>query len=420
MIVAPSPLWSTYPFRTRQGVDPDPDYAAARATGSPVPVRIGTDGWAWLVTSLSQVRTVHTDPRFSRAAAAEHPIASEVGLAPPTGSLLALDGEDHARLRRLVTGAFSARRVERLRPKLRQQALKLLAACPDNGPVDLIAGYARPLSVHMIGDLLGVPTSDHEMFARLSTVVLSTVRGTEEEIGRARGELVSYLRNLLTYKSDTNDQDLLSDLARHRDHASPQELVMLSVAVLVAGHGTTCSGLASSLLLVLSDAPLAKRLRDRPETVGEVVEELLRFISIGAVGGFPRVATTDVEVGGVTVRKGDIVIAALNAANRDPDVFPDPDRIDPNRYHQPTGAPAAAAHMAFGAGPHHCIGAALARMELTEGLSVLLDTRPSARLVHDSTPHWSNSSLIRTLIDLPALLGRAASPQPRAVELARP
>ncbi|MDL5158597.1 cytochrome P450 [Actinomycetospora termitidis] len=396
---APVTACPGYPFPARDGVDPDPGYALARATGGPVPVTVAPGRWAWLVTSMADVRTVHGDPRFSRAAATDSPDVPAAGLAPPAGSLLALDPPDHTRVRRLVAGAFSARRIAALRPAVAATARELLADLPADRPVDLVARYARPLSVHVIGDLLGVPAADHDRFTGWADAFLSTA-ASSAEVGRARGELAGFVGELLGRKAREPQDDLLSHLAG--SGADPRETVMLAIAVLVAGHETTSNHLASSLLLVLSDPDVASSLRGRPEAVTTAVEELLRVVSLGAVGGFPRVALADVELSGVTVRAGETVIPALNAANRDPGSFDDPDRVDLARFAGVGGA----GHVAFGSGAHHCLGAALARLELATGIATVLDDRPAAALA-TADHRWNRDSLVRGLATLPVRLGPA-------------
>ncbi len=386
-----------YPFAARDGVDPDPQYAALR--GAPTPVVLSTGRAAWLVTRMADVRVVHTDARFSRAAAVSDLTLPTAGLSPPAGSLLALDPPDHGRVRRLVAGAFSARRTDALRPRVRAAAEELLAPLPADGTVDLVPAYTRALSVRVVGDLLGVPASDHEMFAGWSDALLSTTVGAPDRIGRLRGAVAGYLRDLIGRKAAEPADDLLSHLAAQRVD-DPRELIMLAMAVLVAGHETTSNLLGSALLLVLGDRELAAGLRADPDRVPLAVEELLRYVSLGSVGGFPRVATADVELGGASIRAGDVVVAALNAANRDPAEFPDPDRFDAGR--------GATAHVAFGAGPHFCLGASLARIELAEGISALLATRPRATPAAGAGSDWHQSSLVRGLAELPVRLGPSA------------
>jgi cytochrome P450 len=386
-----------YPFATRDGVDPDPGYIAAMATGGPVQVDIGGGHRAWLMTRMADVRQVHTDARFSRAAAAAADGAPTNGLAPPAGSLLSLDAPDHTRVRGLVAGAFSARRVAALAPRIAARAAELVAAFPGDEPVDLVSRYARPLSVGVIGDLLGVPPADHEQFTDWADAFLSTAGGPET--GRSRGALGGYVAQLLAAKAARPTGDLLSHLAT-QDGATRQELILLAVGVLVAGHETTSSHLASSLMLVLSDPAAAERLRGDRAAVSAAVEELLRTVSLGSVGGFPRMAVADVEVAGTVIREGDLVIAALNAANRDPAAFTEPDRMDLTRF-----AGSTAGHVGFGAGMHHCLGSALARLELAEGIAAVIEGRPQARPAQLDTQSWQRGSLVRGLVELPVLLG---------------
>jgi cytochrome P450 len=353
----------------------------------------------WLVTRYEDVRQVLIDPRFSRAAAAG-PDVPDTGLGQAsTGSILGLDPPEHTRLRRLVAGAFTARRVEALRPRV----VTLVDALIDDlltlpQPADLVENFSLPLPVQVICELLGVPAEDRHIFHGWSDTVLGDISADPKQIEEGFGQLAQYFGRLIAIKRAQPGDDLMTALIDARDaqdRLSEEELVRLGFTLLIAGHETTANQI-NMFLLTLHEYPgQLERLRGRPETIPQAVEELMRFAQLGAVGaGLPRVTTEPVELSGVRIPAGAAVIPVMTAANRDPAMVTDPDRLDLSRPQT--------AHLAFGAGVHHCLGAQLARMELQEALRGLLGRLPKMELI---TPVdelvFKDGMIVRSLRALP-------------------
>lgn len=353
----------------------------------------------WLVTSYAGVRQVLVDPRFSRAAASAPDVAQPGLAAIATESILGMDPPEHTRLRKLVARAFTARRVEQLRPRvadLVDQLLDGIETMPR--PVDLVEHFSLPLPVNVICELLGVPASDRHTFHSWSDAVMGDMNRDPAEMRAALERLAGYLGELIAAKRAAPTDDLMSALIAARDEQdrlSERELVMLGISLLVAGHETTANLINLFLLTLLHHPDELARLRRSPELVPGAVEELMRFVQLGDGGaGMPRVTTEAVEVDGVTIPAGAAVFPAILAANRDPEVFADPDRLDLSRPEVP--------HLGFGAGVHHCLGAQLARMELQEAMAGLLRRLPGIRIaVPANELTFKPGMVLRSLESLP-------------------
>lgn len=368
-------------------------YEAMRAPGMPR-VKMAHGEPAWLATRYADVRLVLGDKRFSRAAAAEHD-EPRMQAGRASGGILSMDPPDHTRLRTLVAKAFTVRRVEELRPRAREIATDLvkdmIAAGP---PVDLVDMFALSLPVAVICELLGVPVVDRPKFRVWSDNALSTSRLTAAEFVASREELRDYMRGLIADHRAHPRGDLISALIEARDEQdrlSELELVDLCNGILVAGHETTASQIPNFLVTLLDHPSALAKLRSDLSLIPGAVEELLRYVPLGAGGGFPRYATEDVQVGEVLVRKGEPVIVAIGAANRDGSRFDDPDGLH-------ISAPPEQ-HLGFGHGVHHCLGAALARMELQEALRALLTELPGLHVSGEIV--WKMEMLVRGPVHLP-------------------
>jgi cytochrome P450 len=365
----------SFPFPAPPSIfHPAPQLTRLQLTEPVCEVQLPDGKTAWLVTRFDDVRRVLIDPRFSRAEASK-PGVADTGLGQASaGSILGLDPPEHTRLRRLVAGAFTARRVEALRPRVTDLVERLIddmEALPQ--PVDLVENFSLPLPVQVICELLGVPAADRHLFHEWSDSVMGIADASAAEAGQER--LWQYFVELIERKRKDPADDLMSALIEARDNddrLTEDELVRMGLTLLVAGHETTANQI-NLFLLTLHEYPgQLARLQAKPEIIPEAVEELMRFVQLGEIGtGLPRVATTDVELGGVRIPAGAAVIPAMTIANRDPSVIPDANQLDLTR---PQGA-----HLAFGAGVHHCLGAQLARMELQEALGGLLRRLPSLR-----------------------------------------
>ncbi|MEY9891960.1 cytochrome P450 [Catenulispora sp. MAP5-51] len=387
-----------YPFDMTD-VEVSPMYTTLREQEPMSRVRLPYGEPAWLATRYADVKLVMADPRFSRSIAQ--------GLDQPrlrkelTGDgIMGMDPPDHTRLRKLVNKAFTARRVEQMRADIKSRCTRLIDAMVEKGqPADLCEDMARPLPVSVICDLLGVPFSDHHIFREWTEGLTndSTMNGyVLEEIGGALGE---YMSRLIAKRREEPTDDLLGALVYARDDGdklTEDELIAIAgPGLLTGGVETVSSGLPSFMFTLLADHPdQLALLRSRPELMPNAVEELLRYVPINTAAMFARYALEDVRFGDVVVRAGDPVMPALAAANRDPEVFQDPERLDITRQANP--------HMAFGHGPHHCIGAALARMELQESMTALLARFPDLHLAEGrEAVQWQFGVIVRGPVLLP-------------------
>jgi cytochrome P450 len=367
---------------------PTPLLAQLRADHPVAEVTLPDGSTGWLVTRYADVRQVLIDPRFSRAAA-EGSAASNNGIAIlAEDSLNAMDPPEHTRLRRLVAGAFTARRVEQLRPKVAALVDELLAdVAARPRPVDLVEHFSLPLPVRVICELLGVPAEDQHIFHAWSDTVMADASRDPAEIRAAMGELAQYFGKLIDDKRATPADDLMTALIAARDKGdrlTEKELVNLCFGLLIAGHETTANQINMFLLTLLHFPEEYERLAASPELIPQAVEELMRFVQLGDSGAnsMPRVTTEAV------------VLTSTTAANRDESVFADADRLDLSRE--------VTQHLGFGAGAHHCLGAQLARMELQEALSGLLRHLPGLHIaVPDSQLRFKSGMIVRSLETLP-------------------
>ena len=355
----------------------------------------------WLVSGYENVRQMLIDQRFSRA------LAVAPGRARPgfemfaAGSINGMDPPGHTRLRKLVASAFTARRVEALRPRVANIVSQLIDAMLGRPqPADLVAGFSLPLPAQVICEMLGVPAEDLEQFHAWSDTIMGDWRRDSDEIMTAVVELYDYFGALIEIKRTQPADDLMSALIAARDEddrLSEHELTVMCCTLLIGGHETTANQINLSLLLLLDHPGQVARLRADPELIPGAVEELLRCTRLG---GLPpaRVTTEDVQLGGVTIPAGELVMPLYSTANRDPSVFTDPDRFDVTRE--------AASHLAFGAGVHHCLGAQLARVELQEAFRGLIGRLPGLRLaVPASDLEFKPGMAIHSLRELPVRWG---------------
>ncbi|MEE1838660.1 cytochrome P450 [Streptomyces sp. NPDC088190] len=355
--------------------DPDETYTRLRADAPVSPVRCPAGMDAWLVSRYEDIRGVLTDPRLSsRGAGSMHMLPSYDLRDPLPGSMIQLDGEEHARLRRLLIGEFTVRRVEVLRPRIQRIADEYIDAMLTGSSADLVRDFALPIPSLVIFDMLGVPYGDHEAFQRDSEVVMG-FDADEATRDAASGRLEGYFAELIGQRIAEPRDDLLSRLIA-RGNATDRpltvgELATLGVLLLVAGHETTASMIALSTLVLLNDPERKATFLTAPELAGNAVDELLRYLSVIQFG-LLRYATEDITVGDTTVRAGEWLVAAIPSGNRDGSVFPAPDTVDLGRQ--------ARTHLSFGFGAHQCIGQQLARIELQVALTTLLRRIPGLRL----------------------------------------
>ncbi|GAA3569616.1 cytochrome P450 [Amycolatopsis ultiminotia] len=377
-----------YPFNEEKGLGIDEAYALARETPGLLKVRLPYGEPVWLVTRYADARTVFSDPRFSRAMVSERD-APRLSAGRRYVGLLEMDPPEHSRLRALLTKAFTMRRIEAVRPRIARHAATLIAEMKAAGPpVDLVENYALSIPVIAVCEMLGVPLSDRPKFRVWSDAVLSTSRLTADEFRHNLEEIRAYIRTLLAeHRADPRD-DLMTALIEARDvgdRLSELELVDMCSSVLVAGHETTAGQIANFVHVLHEHPQQWRRLCADPDLAPDLVEELLRFIPFGSGAEFPRYAKEDVELGGTLVRAGEPVLAVISSANRDPDRFEDPATLCPERTNNH--------HVSFGHGPHHCIGAPLARLELQEALRALAREMPDLHIAGEV--EWKTGTLHR-------------------------
>jgi cytochrome P450 len=355
--------------------DPAPE-VLVQLTSCPVVQGELPDGsTAWLVGGYQQVRQVFTDQRFSRACAAASGRSLQGIELSAADSILGMDPPEHTRLRKLVASAFTVRRVEALRPRVAAIVDELIGALTARRqPTDLMTSFTLPLPVRVICELLGVPTADMDKFRTWSATLVTDWEQDSGEILAALAETYEYFAELITIKRTRPGHDLLSALIAARDSGdrlSEDELTNLACTILVAGYETTAHHISLSLLALLDHPAEMARLRADPALIPGAVEELLRYVRIGVLP-LARVTTENVELGDVTIPAGEVVLPIIQAANRDPSVFREPDRFDVTR--------SPVSHLGFGSGAHHCLGAQLARVELQEALRGLITRLPGLAL----------------------------------------
>ncbi|MEU1286021.1 cytochrome P450 [Kitasatospora sp. NPDC005856] len=359
--------------------DPYGGYARLRAD-APVHRVVGPDGLPfWLVTRYPDVRQALADPRLALDKAHATPGNYRGFALPPAldANLLNMDPPDHTRIRRLVSQAFTPRRVAALREPIERVAEQLLDAIEPLGRADLLAAYAAPLPITVICDLLGVPEGDRHDFRAWTDCLITPDPDRPEAARAAVKAMLGFFTGLIERKRTEPGDDLLSDLIAARDDQEgggglgEDELTSLAFLILFAGYENTVHLIANAVLALLTHPDQLAALRAEPELITGAVEEFARFDGPAplAIRRFPR---ENVTIGGVTVPAGETVLLALGSANRDPEQFADPDRLDLRRREN--------GHLALGYGIHYCLGAPLARMETALALTALLRRFPALAL----------------------------------------
>ena len=386
------------PLSAETAQDPYPTYAKLRARD---PVHRSRLMNAWVFTRYADAdailrdhRRFSSDPRKRTAARRQR--ASLPNVEEP--SMLFLDPPDHTRLRALVNKAFTPRAVAALEPRIREIMTTLLDAVDDPSAFDLMKAVAKPLPVIVIAEMLGIPPEDRAQFAvwsdQRARILEPTLTPEERETAEAAMQaLDEYLRPIISERRAAPRDDIISALAQAEeegDTLTEREVLVMLRLLLVAGNETTTNLIGNGVLALLRHPDQLAALRGDAALIPSAVEELLRFDSPVQVD--LRSALDDCDVNGFRVRRGDNVVILLGAANRDPDRFPAPDRLDVRRAEQN--------HLAFGRGIHHCLGAPLARLEGRVVLEALLERFRSIRLL-DDRPAFRNSVVLRGLHSLP-------------------
>lgn len=333
----------------------------------------------WLFTRYEDARLVLSDPRFSADKSRPgYPLSSAVAAAETAvePTLLIMDDPEHDALRRLVLGEFTVRQAESWRPAVRAVVADRLDRMLE-GPrrADLVADLALPVALSVICEFLGVPVEDRELFRSL-THTMNAVAGSTGTAAAARQELQDYLESLVAVREKAPGDDFIGRMVvRHvrTGTMSRRTLSAMALLLLTAGHDTTANMISLGILTLLRHPGhfAALRTHEEPRQLTDTVAELLRHLTV-VQRGIRRIATEDVDVNGRVVQAGEGVIAAINVANRDPSRFPSGEDFDPGvRAH---------GHLAFGYGPHQCMGQSLAKVELQETYHAVAHRLPGLRI----------------------------------------
>lgn len=359
------------PFEQPDPLQAPPELRALQAQGPVHPVRTATGDPAWLVTGYQEVRQLLDDPRLGRS----HPDpnrAARTGESALFGGPLGdfeTEAADHARMRSLIQPHFTPRRIRALRPRVEALTTALLDEVARRGsPADLIEALAVPLPVLVICELLGVPYADRDQFRGWTRDVGDVRDRARSERGLA--ELFGYGQQLVARKRAQPGDDIISQLCG-TEETGDDEIAMLSMFLLFAGHETTVTAIGTGTLLLLTEPGQRQTLGREPALVPAAVEEILRAGGQGG-GGIPRYARAALRIADVAIRPGDLVLLDNGAANHDRTAFIDPGRFDISRPAIP--------HLSFGHGARYCIGAPLARIELQTVFSQLVLRFPGMRL----------------------------------------
>jgi len=394
------PAW---PMMKPAGCPFDPPQALrALHAGRPISrVRLWDGSDPWLVTRYDDVRALLGDPRVSASSLNPGFPHTDAGFKERfrrSLTFLNMDAPEHGRIRRMVTPPFAVKRVEAMRPniqKLTDQLIEDMLAGPK--PADLIQELALPLPSLVISELLGVPYEDHEFFQDTNGILVNR-NSSPEEVARGVDALRTFLENLIDQKLASPGSDMLTELAHQRVAAGEltrREAADLGLLLLTAGHETTANmiGLGTLLLLEHPDQLAVMRDSEDPRVAADAVEELLRYLTIPHLGR-RRVAASDIEIGGELIHAGEGIILAADVANREAEVFTDPDRLDVRRD--------ARRHVAFGYGVHQCLGQPLARVELQVVWGTLFRRVPTLALATtvDRVP-FKHDALIYGIYELP-------------------
>jgi cytochrome P450 len=354
----------------------------------------------WLVTRHKDIRVLLSDPRFSSNP--RHPgfplqSNDQAVVSDMKPALIEMDPVDHGPARRAVGSEFTVSRMRNLQPRIQEIVDEHIDAMSESSqPVDLVRALCLPVPSLVICELLGVPYSDHDFFQGNSSQLLRRTV-TQKERMATFGRLYSYVDDLVAVKERDPGDDLLGRQVVKQQESGfvdHDALVSLALLLLIAGHETVANVISLGTLALLRDSRQREALRLDPSKTPGAVEEMLRYFTVAELRA--RVAIDDIEFCGVTIRKGEGVLALGNSANRDPSVFPDPDSLNIERSGRN--------HVAFGFGPHQCLGQNLARMELQIVFDTLLRRLPDMRLATNIDElSFKDDAAIYGLYDLPVL-----------------
>jgi cytochrome P450 len=384
--------------------DPYPHYERLRTTD---PMHLTPFG-SFVASRHAEVSLVLRDKRFGKDFAERSrrrygpKIMEEPVFRILSHTMLQADPPDHTRLRGLVVKAFTARRVDDMRPRIQEIVDRTLDAVIEHGHMDLIGDFAFRLPVTIICDMLGIPDEHREVFHKGSSDgvrILDPVPMTSDEIKQSNARNLmaqAYFQQLFELRRRNPGEDLTTHLVQAEENGNKltnEELTANIMLLFVAGHETTVNLIGNGLLALHRNPDQLRLLKANPQLMTGAIEEFLRYDSSVQMSG--RVALEDVELAGKTIPKGESVLCLLGSANRDPAVYPDnPDRLDITR---PNVRP-----LSFGGGIHFCLGAQLARIEAEIAISTLLRRLPDLQIDDVENPDWRPTFVLRGLKRLPA------------------
>jgi pimeloyl-[acyl-carrier protein] synthase len=382
------PVATVHPF-TDSGfyANPYPTYHRLRAEA---PVLRDPARGDWIVTGFAEVVAALGDARLSAETKSKSIVCADM--------MLFLDPPRHTRLRGLVNRAFTPRVVKGLRPRVEALVADLLAPARERGELDVIADLGEPLPGIVIAELLGVPAADRPQFKRWSDDTVRAIGGqaTPEVAAQAQGSMLAmweYLRAAAADRRARPANDLLSGLVAAEaegDRLSENELLATCILLMFGGNETTTNLIGNGVLALLRHPEQWERLRAEPDLIQSAVEELVRYDS--PIQRTVRVAREDLELGDARIGRGERISLMIGAANRDPAAFPNPDRLDVGRGER--------RHLAFGLGPHFCLGSSLARLEGQVAIAAVVAQFPGLRLLTEA-PEWKPNLNFRGLRSLP-------------------
>jgi cytochrome P450 len=412
--VSPStPLDIFSPLRSAGSLEnPYPIYSLLRKV-RPI-LRIPLQGvagpGAWLLTRYEDVHSILRDPHFSADRLSASIVRDNLDRMPPflrqssqgLRTMLVMDPPDHTRIRKLANKAFTPKRIAQLRGHIETIVAGCLDEIVESGRCDLIHDLAEPVPAIVIAELLGVPSEDHRRFREWSSKLIAGIGALDDparqlEAAQAGERIFDYLRETIAARRAAPRDDLISAMIQaqeENDTLSDLELLATCNLILLAGHETTTNLIGNGLLALLREPDQLARLRGDPSLMPTAIEELLRYDS--PVQATVRVAIENVEIGGQSIERGSMFLLSIGAANHDPAVFENPDRLDIGRSPNP--------HLSFGLGTHFCMGANLARLEGEIALGALLSRFGKIEL-EDEAPDYRPNPILRGMSRLELSFG---------------
>ncbi|MFI9203104.1 cytochrome P450 [Streptomyces sp. NPDC053048] len=377
-------------------------YARLRTEQPVVKALLPNGETGWLISRYEDARAAFADPRLIRPLLSAWPPREGDDAPPPAlPTFLEMTGEHHERVRRTVLPMFGRSRLKFMEPRIRAMAGELvdaMVAGAVDGTADLVAAYADPLPLRVLCETTGLPYEDREIYLPHTLALLGASGLTMEEVLAALNALQDYADALISLKEKDSDGEdyirlLLAEVRRPGSELTRDDVVSFVVTMLMAGYKTNIQHTSNALLVLLTHPEQLRALREAPEGIGTAVEELLRYVPLmNAINIL--VATEDFTLHGQRIRAGDAVVPVPASANRDPEAFAEPDRLDLTRTPNP--------HIAFGHGPHACTGGHLTRMQLAITIEVLLERLPGIELaVPAETIPWDESTPLRAPARLP-------------------